>query len=108
MELRRINTTGETRKPSSRLLFDLFSDIKDSSIFCAQNVFALLSIRRSLQTSQDMWTSYIDTGRGANWAVDVRPVSRRRGVYIIEGSDNRDVDGEMAFAQMSSAVGLDG
>ncbi len=33
MELRRINTTGETRKPSNRLLFDLFSDIKDSSIF---------------------------------------------------------------------------
>src|SRR2546422_3879844 len=28
-ELMRINTTGETRKPGGRLLFDLFSDIKD-------------------------------------------------------------------------------
>jgi hypothetical protein len=28
-----------------------------------------------------------DTGRGANWAVGRRPLSRRRGVYIIDESD---------------------
>src|SRR2546422_7521239 len=40
-ELMRINTTGETRKPSGPLLFDLFSDIKDSSILCASDVTSL-------------------------------------------------------------------
>jgi hypothetical protein len=32
----------------------------------------------------------IDTGRGSNWAVGGRPFSRRRGVYIIDGSDDPD------------------
>src|ERR1700694_2607112 len=35
----------------------------------------------------------MDTGRGANWAVGGRPFSRRRGVCIIDGSDDPDVDG---------------
>jgi hypothetical protein len=33
-----------------------------------------------------------DTGRGANWAVGGRPLSRRRSVYTIDGSDNPDID----------------
>jgi len=40
-ELMRINTTGETRKPGGRLLFDLFSEIKDPSIFIPPNVTGL-------------------------------------------------------------------
>ena len=34
--------------------------------------------------------SSLDTGRGANWAVGARPVSRRRGVWIVDGSDDPD------------------
>src|SRR6266404_7361516 len=42
MELRRINTTGEPRKPRNRLLCDLFSDIIDTSSFIApRNVTSL-------------------------------------------------------------------
>jgi|ERR1700722_1800654 len=37
--------------------------------------------------------SDIDTCRGANWAPDERPFSRRRGVCIVDGSDDSDVDG---------------
>jgi hypothetical protein len=35
----------------------------------------------------------IDTGRAANWAVGERPLSRRRGVCIIDGSGDPGVDG---------------
>ena len=41
IELRRINTTGETRRLSSRVLFDMFTDIKASSIFNAPTVAKL-------------------------------------------------------------------
>src|SRR6266487_2173094 len=37
-ELIRINTTGETRKPVGRVLFNLVSDIKESSIFIPSNM----------------------------------------------------------------------
>ncbi len=39
MELRRSNTNGETKKPNRRLLFDLSSDIKDSSLLVVSSAF---------------------------------------------------------------------
>jgi hypothetical protein len=45
----------------------------------------------------------MDTSRGANWAVGARPLSRRCGVYIIDGSDDPDVGSneEGSHAQVS-------
>src|SRR5450755_324476 len=38
-----------------------------------------------------LWVPMIDTGRAANWAVGGRPISRHRGVCIIDGSDDPGV-----------------
>jgi len=58
----------------------------------------LLQVRKHLFND----LTNIDTGRGANWAVGGRPFSRRRGVCIVDGSDDPDVFVTLTVPALSS------